>query len=102
MSFFDVRGLVPRPLHIVIAHAEPDGTPRPTRFDDLVHVVVLWKASTEVIDEVTRSLRPAHLIQVEMRPGTDPAAGAPAAQVSAARTALRYASTSCTACEMAG
>ncbi|MCQ4201274.1 peptide deformylase [Streptomyces coelicoflavus] len=33
LSFFDVRGLVPRPLHIVIAHTELDGIPRPTRFD---------------------------------------------------------------------
>lgn len=33
LSFFDVRGLVPRPLHIVIAHTDIDGTRRLTRFE---------------------------------------------------------------------
>lgn len=33
LSFFDVRGLVPRPLHIVVAHTEPDGTTHLSRFE---------------------------------------------------------------------
>lgn len=32
LSFFDVRGLVPRPLSIVVAHTDPDGTARLSRF----------------------------------------------------------------------
>ncbi|WP_416969367.1 peptide deformylase [Streptomyces sp. 4F14] len=32
LSFFDVRGVVPRPLSIVVAHTDPDGTTRLSRF----------------------------------------------------------------------
>ncbi|AJT62426.1 hypothetical protein T261_0737 [Streptomyces lydicus] len=33
LSFFDVRGLVPRPLSVVVAHTGLDGTRRLTRFE---------------------------------------------------------------------
>ncbi|MBC2879315.1 MULTISPECIES: peptide deformylase [Streptomyces] len=33
LSFFDVRGRVPRPLHIIVEHTDLDGTPRLSRFD---------------------------------------------------------------------
>lgn len=33
LSFFDVPGLVPQPLHMVVAHTDGDGTPRLSRFE---------------------------------------------------------------------
>jgi len=34
LSFFDVRGMVPRPLSIVVAHSDLDGTMRLSRFSE--------------------------------------------------------------------
>ena len=33
LSFFDVRGMVPRPLTLHVEHQDPDGTRRITSFD---------------------------------------------------------------------
>ncbi|MFE9974015.1 peptide deformylase [Streptomyces hirsutus] len=62
LSFFDVRGLVPRPLHIVIAHTDIDGTPRLTRFDHGLARLVLHE-----VDHLD-----GKLYHSRMEPGTQP------------------------------
>ncbi|MFD3940680.1 peptide deformylase [Streptomyces sp. NPDC058611] len=61
-SFFDVRGLVPRPLHIVIAHTDIDGTPRLTRFEHGLARLVLHE-----VDHLD-----GKLYRSRMDPGTQP------------------------------
>ncbi|MGW5342895.1 peptide deformylase [Streptomyces sp. NPDC004050] len=43
LSFFDVRGLVRRPLHIVIVHTDFDGTRRLTRLAHRLARLVLHR-----------------------------------------------------------
>ncbi|MGW2183264.1 peptide deformylase [Streptomyces sp. NPDC001732] len=62
LSFFDVRGLVPRPLHVVIAHTDIDGTPRLTRFDHGLARLVLHE-----VDHLD-----GKLYRSRMKPGTQP------------------------------
>ncbi|MFF8917452.1 peptide deformylase [Streptomyces sp. NPDC015032] len=62
LSFFDVRGLVPRPLHIVIAHTDIDGTPRLTRFDH-----GLARLALHEVDHLD-----GKLYRSRMDPGTQP------------------------------
>lgn len=62
LSFFDVRGLVPRPLHIVISHTDIDGTPRLTRFEHGLARLVLHE-----VDHLD-----GKLYRTRMDPGTQP------------------------------
>ncbi|MCB5908092.1 peptide deformylase [Streptomyces pinistramenti] len=62
LSYFDVRGLVPRPLSILIAHTEPDGTPRLTRFERGLGRLVLHE-----VDHLHGTL-----YRDRMRPGVRP------------------------------
>ncbi|WP_230424304.1 peptide deformylase [Streptomyces radicis] len=62
LSFFDVRGLVPRPLHILVAHTDLDGTPRLTRFHHGEARLVAHE-----IDHVD-----GVVYRARMRPGTRP------------------------------
>ncbi|WP_093802096.1 peptide deformylase [Streptomyces sp. Wb2n-11] len=62
LSFFDVRGLVPRPLHIVISHTDIDGTPRLTRFEHGLARLVLHE-----VDHLN-----GRLYRTRMDPGTQP------------------------------
>ncbi|MEW1633499.1 peptide deformylase [Streptomyces sp. NPDC093801] len=62
LSFFDVRGLVPRPLSVVIAHTDIDGTPRLTRFEHGLARLVLHE-----VDHLQ-----GLLYRDRMDPGTDP------------------------------
>ncbi|MCC2275454.1 peptide deformylase [Streptomyces sp. ET3-23] len=62
LSFFDVRGLVPRPLHTVVAHTDIDGTPRLTRFDHGLARLVLHE-----VDHLD-----GKLYRNRMDPGTQP------------------------------
>ncbi|MFJ6752510.1 peptide deformylase [Streptomyces sp. NPDC091266] len=62
LSFFDVRGIVPRPLHIVISHTDIDGTPRLTRFEHGLARLVLHE-----VDHLD-----GRLYRTRMDPGTRP------------------------------
>jgi peptide deformylase len=62
LSFFDVRGIVPRPLHIVIGHTDIDGTPRLTRFEHGLARLVLHE-----VDHLA-----GKLYRSRMEPGTQP------------------------------
>ncbi|WP_079088871.1 peptide deformylase [Streptomyces scabiei] len=62
LSFFDVRGLVPRPLHTVIAHSDIDGTPHLTRFEHGLARLVLHE-----VDHLDGTL-----YRSRMEPGTHP------------------------------
>ncbi|GAA5604503.1 peptide deformylase [Streptomyces griseus] len=62
LSFFDVRGLVPRPLHIVINHTDIEGTPHLTRFEHGLARLVLHE-----VDHLD-----GRLYRTRMEPGTEP------------------------------
>ncbi|MFD4480385.1 peptide deformylase [Streptomyces sp. NPDC058471] len=62
LSFFDVRGLVPRPLSIVVAHSDLDGTTRLSRFSQ--GLARLVKHEVDHLDGV--------LYRERMRPGVEP------------------------------
>ncbi|WP_406076119.1 peptide deformylase [Streptomyces virginiae] len=60
LSYFDVRGLVPRPLHAVIAHTDLDGTRRLIRYEHGLARLVLHE-----VDHLHGTL-----YRDRMRPGT--------------------------------
>ncbi|MFI7087643.1 peptide deformylase [Streptomyces anulatus] len=62
LSFFDVRGIVPRPLHILISHTDIEGTPRLTRFEHGLARLVLHE-----VDHLD-----GRLYRSKMDPGTEP------------------------------
>lgn len=62
LSFFDVRGLVPRPLSVVIAHTGLDGTRRLTRYEHGLARLVLHE-----VDHLHGTL-----YRDRMTPGTEP------------------------------
>ncbi|WP_031066006.1 peptide deformylase [Streptomyces sp. NRRL F-5527] len=62
LSFFDVRGRVPRPLSIVVAHSDLDGSPRLSRFTQGMARLVAHEV--DHLDGV--------LYRERMRPGVQP------------------------------
>ncbi|MFJ2744789.1 peptide deformylase [Streptomyces sp. NPDC087440] len=62
LSFFDVRGLVVRPLSILVEHTEASGEPRLTRFEHGLARLVLHE-----VDHLE-----GHLYRTRMAPGTSP------------------------------
>ncbi|MFI8281320.1 peptide deformylase [Streptomyces sp. NPDC085929] len=62
LSYFDVRGLVPRPLSVVVAHTDLEGTNRLTRYDQGLARLVLHE-----VDHLHGTL-----YRDRMLPGTEP------------------------------
>ncbi len=77
LSFFDVRGMVPRPLWIEVEHQDIDGTKRITVFERAVARLVAHE-----IDHLN-----GLLYKARMRPGIDPI---PVSQYRGTGTAWRY------------